>query len=63
MKLYAGRARDLEDMVAIWSSTGFAHPVDAVQMFWLAYPHAPEDEFLLNYVEEVKRRANSSRGQ
>ncbi|MGB3675446.1 MAG: hypothetical protein WA988_13495 [Candidatus Nanopelagicales bacterium] len=53
MKLYAGREQDREDLVAIWSRTGFSSADAAAAMFREAYPHAPDDEFLGNYIETV----------
>ena len=50
MKLYAGRAQDREDLAAIWPRTGFVSPDAAATMFREAYPHAPDDEFLSNYI-------------
>jgi hypothetical protein len=56
MKLYAARAVDYDDMVALWPLSGFKSAVDAVQRYWDAYPNAPEDEFLIAYVTEISER-------
>ena len=53
MKLYAGREQDREDLAAIWSRTGFVSPEAAAAMFREAYPHAPDDEFLSNYIQSL----------
>ena len=46
MKLYSARDRDLDDLRALWPHTGFASAEDAVEQFWQAYPHAPDDPSL-----------------
>ena len=56
MKLRAGRAQDHEDLVAIWPFAGLT-PEQAVADYWEAYPGAPDDEFLLSWVEQIAARA------
>jgi hypothetical protein len=57
MKLYAGREQDREDLAVIWPRTGFASADDAAEMFREAYPHAPDDEFLSDYIQTVVAEA------
>jgi hypothetical protein len=57
MKLYAGRAPDYDDMVALWPSCTFATPEEVVQRFVTAYPHAPDDRYLANFVLDIARAA------
>jgi hypothetical protein len=53
MKLYAARAVDYQDLVALWPLCEFSSPADAVERFWLAYPHASDDDFLIDYVAQI----------
>lgn len=56
MKLYRALPQDYEDMVLLWPNCGFADPTDAADAFWRAYPHAPDDEFLTDYIEGICHR-------
>ena len=56
MKLFAGRAQDHEDLVALWPLASFT-PAEAVAEYWKAYPGAPEDEYLLSWVEDIACRS------
>lgn len=56
-KLYAGRAVDHDDLVALWPHCSFSSAVDAVAFYWNAYPHAPTDEHLASYVEQIAEGA------
>jgi hypothetical protein len=56
MKMFAGRAQDHEDLVALWPLADFT-PASAVSEYWRAYPGAPEDEFLISWVEDIARRS------
>ena len=56
MKMYAGRMLDRRDMVRLWPHTGFASPAEAVERFWLAYPHARADDYLEGFVGEIVRQ-------
>ncbi len=58
MKLYAGRAQDREDMISIWSHTGFTRAEAAAAVFWAAYPHSPADEFLVDFITEIAQEAS-----
>ncbi len=53
MKLYRAQPQDREDMVLLWPMCGFSSPEGAVEVFEAAYPHAPEDEHLVDYVREI----------
>lgn len=55
MKLYAARARDLDDLRVLWPLTGYVSPQDAVDQYWQAYPHAPEDPYLVNFIADIAR--------
>ena len=57
MKLYAGRAVDHDDLIKLWPRCGFASVEDAVRRYWDAYPHAADDEYLVNYVREIAQAA------
>jgi len=57
MKLYAARAPDYDDMVRIWPSAGFGSAEEATALFFDAYPHAPEDGFLTNWVQQIADEA------
>lgn len=58
MKLYRAHPQDREDMVLLWPMCGFASPEDAVEAFEAAYPQAPEDEHLVDYVREIAEDAS-----
>ena len=57
MKLYRADPQDREDLVTLWPLCSFATPDDAAHAFRRAYPHAPEDEHLPDYIAEVGRDA------
>ena len=57
MKLYRADPQDREDLVSLWSLCGYNNPDDAAYAFELAYPHAPRDEFLVDYIADVARDA------
>lgn len=57
MKLYRADPQDREDLVSLWPLCGFTDAPAAAQAFQDAYPHAPEDEFLPDYIAEVAREA------
>lgn len=61
MKLYAARARDYDDLVALWPQAGFASPEAAADAFREGFPHAPDDEYLSEFVREVAERAEAER--
>jgi hypothetical protein len=53
MKLYRADPQDREDLVTLWPLCSFGEPRRAVDAFARAYPHAPEDEYLVDYIAEV----------
>lgn len=53
MKLYRADPQDREDLVSIWPICGFRDPEAAASSFRHAYPHAPEDEYLADYIAAV----------
>ena len=57
MKLFAGRAVDRSDLIRLWPIAGFSSPEEAVERYKDAYPHAPEDEYLVEYVADIAARA------
>ncbi len=58
MKLYRAHPQDREDMVLLWPLCGFSGPEDAVRAFDVAYPHAFEDEHLVDYVGQIAEDAS-----
>lgn len=58
MKLYRADPQDREDMVLLWPMCGFSGPEDAVEAFEAAYPHAPEDEHIVDYVRQIAHDAS-----
>lgn len=61
MKLYAARASDYDDMVRLWPRTGFLSPRQAVAAYQGAYPHAPEDQHLQSYGDQIAVEAEQIR--
>lgn len=59
MKLYRADPQDREDLVSLWPLCDFTDPLAAAQAFQDAYPHAPGDDFLSDYIAEVAREAAS----
>lgn len=53
MKLYAARARDYDDLVALWPRAGFTTPEAAAVTFREAFPHAPDDLYLSEFVRAL----------
>lgn len=53
MKLYAGRDRDIDDLLTLWPVSGFRTPEEAAEMFRCAYPHAPDDPYLASWVKRI----------
>jgi hypothetical protein len=60
MKMYRADPNDLADMVVIWPLTGFRSAQEVVDAFFAAYPHAPDDPHLDQFVVEVASRAGHS---
>lgn len=61
MKLFAGRVRDNDDLIAMWPSCRFASPADAVELCERAYPAALEDPYLLDHITTIARLASDTR--
>jgi hypothetical protein len=57
MKMYRADPNDQADMVAIWPQTGFRTTEEVVSAYVAAYPHAPEDPHLDQFIIEVASRA------
>ena len=57
MKLYRADPQDREDLVVLWPLCDFSDADDAANTFRLAYPDAPEDEYLADYIADVARDA------
>lgn len=55
MKLLRADPQDREDLVVLWPSCSFSDANDAAKAFRIAYPHAPEDEHLADYIADVAR--------
>ncbi len=53
MKLYRADPQDREDLVSLWPLCEFSDPEAAVAAFRNGYPHAPEDEYLGDYIADV----------
>lgn len=60
MKLYRAHPQDYEDMVSLWPDCGFAGPGAAAAAFRRAYPHAPDDEFLADYIAGIAHEAGAA---
>jgi hypothetical protein len=58
MKLYRAEPQDREDLIKLWPLCSFTGPEAAVDVFKNAYPHAPEDEYLVSYIADVIRDAD-----
>lgn len=61
MKLYRAGPQDREDMITLWPLCRFETPDDAAAAFRDSYPHAPDDEYLPDYIREIARDAGRSR--
>jgi hypothetical protein len=62
MKLFAGRVRDNDDLIAMWDSCRFASPAAAVELYERAYPAAVEDPYLLDHITTIARLASDPGG-
>ena len=52
MKLYRGLPPDVEDMIKLWPLTEFANADAAAAAFFEAYPHAPPDPHMANFIDQ-----------
>ena len=55
MKVLAGRAGDWQDVVSLWPLCGFASVDEALAAYAAAYPDAPEDPFLGDWIDRIRR--------
>ena len=53
MKLYAGRTIDHQDLTRLWPRTKFRNSDEVIERFYDAYPFAPEDPYLADYIEAI----------
>lgn len=53
VKLNSNRSTDQADLVLAWPHTSFETAEDVVDAYWEAFPAAPEDEYLADYVESI----------
>jgi hypothetical protein len=60
MKLDAARSVDYTDMVALWPHCGFTSAEQVVELYYEAYPNAAVDEFLVEFVPALRRRARQA---
>jgi len=63
MKLNAARDHDLDDLRALWPLAGFGSPQQAAEQFWRAYPHAPDDPYLANFIAGIAETTQPGGGQ
>jgi hypothetical protein len=62
MKLYAARGSvDHDDMVRLWPHCTFTTAREAVALYRQAYLHAPDDEHLASYVEQIANEADRNK--
>jgi hypothetical protein len=59
MKLFAARATDHDDLVRLWRLCSFQTPQQAVTDMYEAFPAAPEDPHLVDYVAEIARESEA----
>ena len=53
MKLFAARAPDHDDMIALWPLCSFDSAGAVIEAYAAAYPHEEHDPYLVDYVERV----------
>jgi hypothetical protein len=59
MKLYRADPQDREDLVSLWPLCRFHDSETAAAAFRAAFPHAPKDEYLADYIADVADDAGS----
>ena len=57
MKVEAARTRDFDDLVALWPRCGFDSAQQAADEYRLAYPDAPDDPYLTDWIMGIAQRA------
>jgi hypothetical protein len=60
MKLYRAFPQDHEDLISLWPRCSFESPAAAATAFRAAFPHAPDDEYLAEYVHEIALAATAA---
>lgn len=55
MKVFAGRERDQDDLVSLWPQLGVT-PEEVADEYWTAYPAAPADPFLADWIRQIAGR-------
>jgi hypothetical protein len=60
MKLFAARAVDITDLIAIWSECGFESPEQAADLFHAAYPHLEWDEYPVDEIRAIGERGSGA---
>lgn len=58
MKLYRSEPQDREDMIDLWPRCSFPSPARAAAAYD-AYPHAPEDPHLADFIAGIARDAST----
>lgn len=53
MKLYRADPQDREDLVSLWPLCRFRDSKAVAALFRDAYPHAPKDDYLADYIDDV----------
>lgn len=59
MKLYRADPQDREDLITLWPICNFRGPTEAADAFRNAYPHAPDDKHLADYITEIANDADT----
>jgi len=59
MKLLAARAADYDDLVRLWPRCGFGSPAEAAAEMYAAFPAAPDDPFLAEFVQRIADSAEA----
>lgn len=57
MKLLAARAADYDDLVRLWPRCGFSSPAEAAAEMYDAFPAAPADPYLAEFVQRIAQEA------
>lgn len=60
MKMYRGNENDRDDLVQLWSMCSFPDVAASYRAFRSAYPHAPDDEHLPEWLAEIAREADGA---
>ncbi len=63
MKLYRASPQDHEDLISLWPRCAFESSAAAAAAFGTAFPHAPDDEHLAGYIDEIATAAATEQGE